>query len=85
LISNGFKKYAVEIGSAAMICNTKFHKQWYRHSKVDMVGTHGHTDKMVIAPSPLKIARPQASLGARKIADATTQTAVSESSLRVTK
>jgi hypothetical protein len=27
----GFMKYAVEIGSDAMIFITKFHKEWFRH------------------------------------------------------
>jgi hypothetical protein len=28
-------KYVVELGSGAMIYNTKFHKDWFRHSKVN--------------------------------------------------
>jgi hypothetical protein len=34
-------KYAVEMGSGAMIYITKFHKDWFRHSKVD---GGGYTD-----------------------------------------
>jgi hypothetical protein len=44
-------KYAVEMGSGAMIIHTKFHKDWFRHSKVDRgdTQTHRHTDSMVIS------------------------------------
>jgi hypothetical protein len=31
-------KYAVGMGSGAMIIHTKFHKDWFRHSKVNMGG-----------------------------------------------
>jgi hypothetical protein len=32
-------KYATEMGSGAIIyVNTKLHKDWFRHSKVDKVG-----------------------------------------------
>jgi hypothetical protein len=31
-------KYAVEVGSVAMIyIHTKFHKDWFRHSKLDRI------------------------------------------------
>jgi hypothetical protein len=33
----GFMKYAVEMGSGAMIY-TKFHKNWFRHSKTNRRG-----------------------------------------------
>jgi hypothetical protein len=41
-------KYAVEIGSAAMICNTKFHKDRCRDPKVHM-GGGGITEGVEIA------------------------------------
>jgi hypothetical protein len=37
-------KYAVEMGSAAMIYIRKFHKDWFRHSKVDGGGGFRHID-----------------------------------------
>jgi hypothetical protein len=33
-------KYAVEIGSRVM--DTKFHKDWFRHSKTDKEDTQAH-------------------------------------------
>jgi hypothetical protein len=41
-------KYAVEVGSGAMIYITKFHKDWFQHSKVDR-GGYTDTDSMEIA------------------------------------
>jgi hypothetical protein len=42
-------KYAVEMISGAMIyIYSEFHKDWFRHSEVDM-GIHSHTDSMVIS------------------------------------
>jgi hypothetical protein len=41
-------KYAVEMGSGAMIYIPKFHKDGFSHSKVDK-GKHRHIDSMVIA------------------------------------
>jgi hypothetical protein len=44
-------KYAVEIGSGAMIyiyIYTKFHKDWFSLSEV-YVGVHRHTDSKLIA------------------------------------
>jgi hypothetical protein len=42
-------KYAVEMGSDAMIyVQTKFHIDWFSHSEVYM-GIHRHTDSMVIS------------------------------------
>jgi hypothetical protein len=43
-------KYDVEIGLVAMIyIYTKFHKDWFRHSKMNGEGIHRHTDNMVIS------------------------------------
>jgi hypothetical protein len=42
-------KYAVEIGPDAMKYITKFHKDWFRYSKVDSGGIHRNTDSMVMA------------------------------------
>jgi hypothetical protein len=41
-------KYAVEMGSGVMIKYTKFHKYWFRHSKVDRGRIHRHTDSTAI-------------------------------------
>jgi hypothetical protein len=41
-------KNAIEIGSGAMNIHTKFHKDWFRCSKVDR-GIHRHTDSMAIS------------------------------------
>jgi hypothetical protein len=40
-------KYAVEMGSGNV--HTKFHKDWFSHSKVDRGGIRRHTDSMEIA------------------------------------
>jgi hypothetical protein len=40
-LTGGFMKNAVEMGSGAMKYITKFHKDWFRHSKV---GKLGYTD-----------------------------------------
>jgi hypothetical protein len=37
----GFMKYVVDMGSGAMY--TKFHKDWFRHSKADKGRAHRHT------------------------------------------
>jgi hypothetical protein len=38
-------KYAVEMGSGAMIyVHTKFHKDWFMHSEIDKGDTQRHTD-----------------------------------------
>jgi hypothetical protein len=43
-------KYGVEIGSGAMkYVHIKFHKDWLRHSKVNIGRIHRHTDSMEIA------------------------------------
>jgi hypothetical protein len=39
-------KYAVEMGSGAMIYMPSFIEYWFRHSKVDKVG---YTDRLEIA------------------------------------
>jgi hypothetical protein len=48
----GFKKYAVEMGSGVMIYIPKFHKDWSKHSAVhrgDMhKGTHTHRQQSVV-------------------------------------
>jgi hypothetical protein len=43
-------KYAVEMGSGAMIyVHTKFHKEWFRYSTADRGGgLHRDTDSKVI-------------------------------------
>jgi hypothetical protein len=40
-------KYAVEMGSVAMILHTKFYKDWFRHSKFNGE-VHRQTDNVVI-------------------------------------
>jgi hypothetical protein len=43
-------KSAVEMGSGAMIyVHTKFHKDWFRYSKVNGGRIDRHTDSMEIA------------------------------------
>jgi hypothetical protein len=37
-------KYAVEMDSGAIIY--KFHEDWFRHSKVNLLGIRRHTDSM---------------------------------------
>jgi hypothetical protein len=42
----GFRKYAFEMGSGAMIyVHTKFHKDWFRHSEVKRAGGIKETQK----------------------------------------
>jgi hypothetical protein len=45
----GFMKYAFVMDCGAHVIHTKFHKYWFRHSKVDGVGIHRHTDSMQIS------------------------------------
>jgi hypothetical protein len=45
----GFLKYAVEMGTGAMIYITKFHEAYFRYSEVNKRGSHIGTDSMVIA------------------------------------
>jgi hypothetical protein len=47
----GFMKYATEMGSGAKIYHehTKFHNDWFRHSKVDRRDSQTHTDSLVIS------------------------------------
>jgi hypothetical protein len=50
-LMGGIMKYGVDMGSGVMIyVHTKFHKDWFRHSEVDMGGyTDTHTHRMEIA------------------------------------
>jgi hypothetical protein len=42
----GYKKYAVEMDSGAPDIYAKFHKDWFRHSEVNVEpGIYGHRDK----------------------------------------
>jgi hypothetical protein len=42
-------KYAIEMGSDAVIYITKFNKDWFPHSKVNRARIHRQTDSMVIS------------------------------------
>jgi hypothetical protein len=47
-------KYAVEMGSGAMIYITKFHEDWFRHSKVGRstdikIGWRSHMPTFIFA------------------------------------
>jgi hypothetical protein len=45
----GFMKYAVEMGPVINDIYTKFHKDWFKHSKADLEGEiYRHTDSKVI-------------------------------------
>jgi hypothetical protein len=43
-------KYAVEMGSRCHDIHTKFHKDWFRYSKIEGEGgyTYRHTDSKMI-------------------------------------
>jgi hypothetical protein len=42
-------KYAAEMDLDAMIIHTKFHKYWFRRSKLIGGGVYRHTESMEIA------------------------------------